>query len=331
MLILSRHDVEALLTMEEALTAVEEGFRQLALGNVAMPQRNATPVAKHNGLHLAMPAHVGGDVDALTIKIVAVYGDNLARHNLPMIQGALLVHDAETGRVLALMDAEHLTAMRTGAASGVATKYLAREDAETVTLFGAGALGPGQLAAVCAVRPIKRAYLITRTGDKDAAFCQQMSEQLQIDVHAGAPGARNTQDAVEAADIICTATNSPTPLFDGNWLQPGTHINAVGAYTSKMRELDTTTVRNSRVFVDRHEAAKSEAGDICIPVAAGELTYDHVAGELGQVITGEVAGRRSDTEITLFKSVGLAMQDAVTAKRVYLAAVAQGLGAEVAL
>lgn len=331
MLILSRHDVEQLLTMADALTAVEEGFRQLALGAVAMPQRNATPIAPHNGLHLAMPAYVGGAIDALTIKVVTVYGDNPRIHNLPMIQGALMVHDAQTGQLLALMDAEHLTAMRTGAASGVATKYLAREDAETVTLFGAGALGPGQLAAVCAVRPIKRAYLITRTGEKDAEFCSQMSTELGIPIHATHGGPLDAQHAVEQADIICTATNSATPLFDGNWVKPGTHINAVGAYTAKMRELDTTTVRNSRVFVDRHEAAQAEAGDICMPIAAGELTYDHVAGELGQVITDEVAGRTNAQEITFFKSVGLAMQDAVTAKQLYLAAVAQGLGTEVVL
>lgn len=331
MLILSRHDVEALLTMEDTLAGVEEGFRQLALGNVTMPQRNATTVAPHKGLHLAMPAHVGGAIDALTIKIVTVYGDNPRQHNLPMIQGALLVHAAETGQVLALMDAEHLTAMRTGAASGVATKYLARTDAATVTLFGAGALGPGQLAAVCAVRPIKRAYLITHSGEKDAAFCRQMAERLNIEISSASGDRLRTQQAIEQSAIICTATNAHTPLFDGDWLQPGTHINAVGAYMSQMRELDTTTVRNSRVFVDRHEAAKAEAGDICIPMAAGELTYDHVAGELGEVITGAVAGRTDDNEITLFKSVGLAMQDAVTAKRVYLAAVAQGLGTEVAL
>lgn len=327
MLILSRHDVEKLLTMSTALAAVEEGFRQLALGNVTMPQRNATPIAPHNGLHLAMPAYVGGAVDALTIKIVTVYGDNLAHYQLPMIQGVLLVHDAHTGQVLALMDAEHLTAQRTGAASGVATKYLARADATTVTLFGAGALGPGQLAAVCAVRPIQRAYVVTRSGEKDAAFCATMSEQLGIAVHA----TRNSQFAVENSDIICTATNSPTPLFDGAWLRPGTHINAVGAYTAKLRELDTTTIRCSRVFVDRREAARTEAGDLCIPIAAGEVAADHVVGELGEVITGAVAGRTTTEAITLFKSVGLALQDAVTAKQVYLAALAQGLGQEIQL
>ena len=327
MLILTRHDVETLLTLPAALNAVEEGFRQLALGNVAMPQRNATTIANHNGLHLAMPAYVGGDIDALTIKIVTVYGDNLAHYNLPTIQGVLLVHDARTGQVLALMDAEHLTATRTGAASGVAAKYLARVDAETVVLFGAGALGPAQLAAVCAVRPIKRAYVITRSGKKDGDFCTQMTQQLGIDVQP----TRNIQFAIENADIICTATDSPTPLFDGNWLRRGTHLNAVGAYTAKMRELDTTTVRCSRVFVDRLEAARTEAGDLCIPIAAGELSADHVIGELGQVMTGAVAGRTSDDDITLFKSVGLALQDAVTAKQIYLAALARGIGMEVGL
>lgn len=327
MLVLSRHDIEQLLTMSTALTAVEEGFRQLALGNVTMPQRNATPIAPHNGLHLAMPAYVGGEVDALTIKIVTVYGDNLAQYHLPTIQGVLLVHDAHTGQVLALMDAEHLTALRTGAASGVATQYLARAEAETVTLFGAGALGPGQLAAVCAVRPIQRAYVVTRSGTKDGDFCAQMSQQLGIDVIA----TRDGQAAVAAADVICTATNSPTPLFDGTWLRPGTHINAVGAYTAKLRELDTTTIRRSRVFVDRREAARTEAGDLCIPIAAGEVAADHVRGELGELITGAVPGRTGEADITLFKSVGLALQDAVTAKQVYLAALAHQMGQEVRL
>lgn len=239
MLILSRHDVEQLLTMNDALVAVEEGFRQLAQGNVVMPQRAATPIAPYNGLHLSMPAFVGGEIEALTIKIVTVYGDNPGQHTLPAIQGVLLVHDAKTGQVLAMLDAEHLTAMRTGAASGVATQYLARQDAATVTLFGAGALGPGQLAAICAVRPIRRAYVITRTGDKDAAFCKRMSAELGLEVHAASGDPASVQHAITHADILCTATNSPTPLFPGEWVRPGTHINAVGAYTRTMRELDT--------------------------------------------------------------------------------------------
>lgn len=327
MLILSRHDVEQLLTMADALAAVEEGFRQLAQGNVVMPQRAATPIAPYNGLHLSMPAFVGGDIGALTIKIVTVYGDNPANHKLPTIQGLLLVHSAQTGQVMAMMDAEHLTATRTGAASGVATQYLARSDAETVTLFGAGALGPGQLAAVCAVRPIRRAYVITRTGDKDTTFCERMSRELGIEVIA----TRDTQHAVRQADIICTATNSPTPLFSGEWVRAGTHINAVGAYTRTMRELDTTTIQRSRVFVDHHPAAGAEAGDILIPIAEGAVTYAQVAGALGDVINSTVPSRTNPAEITVFKSVGLAMQDAVTAARLYTKAVALGIGQQISL
>ena len=327
MLVLSRQDVEQLLTMRDALAAVEEGFRQLARGNVVMPQRAATVIAPYNGLHLSMPAFVGGDIGALTIKIVTVYGDNPANHNLPTIQGLLLVHDAQTGQVVAMMDAEHLTATRTGAASGVATNYLARPDAETVTLFGAGALGPAQLAAVCAVRPIRRAYVITRTGNKDADFCKRMANELGIEVHA----TRDTQHAVTQADIICTATNSATPLFPGAWVRPGTHINAVGAYTRTMRELDTVTIQRSRVFVDHHPAAGAEAGDILMPIAEGAVTYAQVIGALGDVINGTVTGRTSPAEITVFKSVGLAMQDAVTAARLYTKAVALGIGNQIRL
>jgi len=335
MLILARHEVEELLTMHDALAAVEEGFRQLALGNVVMPQRAATTVAPYNGLHLSMPAFVGGEIGALTIKIVTVYGDNLTHYGLPTIQGVLLVHDAKTGQVLAMMDAEHLTATRTGAASGVATKHLARADAETVTLIGAGALGPGQLAAVCAVRPIRRAYVVTRTGDKDAAFCKSTESQLGVEVHAtrggGVPSGTGANHAIAHSDIICTATNSPTPLFAGEWVRPGTHINAVGAYTRTMRELDTATIQRSRVFVDHHPAAQAEAGDILIPIAEQAFTYDQVAGALGEVITGQVVGRSNEAEITVFKSVGLAMQDAVTAAQLYAKAVALGRGVHVDL
>lgn len=327
MLILNRQDVESLLNMTEAIATVAEGFRQLALGNVVMPQRAATPIAPYNGLHLSMPAFVVGAPGALTIKIVTVYPQNAEHFGLPAIQGVLLLHDAASGRPLALMDAEHLTAVRTGAASGVATRYLARSDATTVTIFGAGAQAGPQLEAVCAVRSIRQAYVITRTGTKDTEFSTKMSTRLGIEVIA----TRNPKFAIQQADILCTATNATTPLFDGAWLKPGTHINAVGAYTAKMRELDTVTLQRSRLFVDHHTAAETEAGDILIPIAAGELTYDHVVGALGDLINGTVAGRRSAEEITLFKSVGLALQDAVTATRVYEAALARGVGQQVDL
>jgi ornithine cyclodeaminase/alanine dehydrogenase-like protein (mu-crystallin family) len=332
MLILSRSDVEELLTMPATIAAVEQAFRHLAAGHVVMPQRAATQIPDHNGLHLSMPAFVGeadgvtpGD-GVLSVKIVTVFGDNPTRYGEPTVQGLLLLHDARTGAALALMDAEHLTAMRTGAAAGVATRLLARPDAATVTIFGAGAQAGPQLLAMCAVRPIRQVYVVTRTGNHDADFCATMHAQLGIDVTP----MRDVQSAVEAAEIICTATNSSTPLFSGEWLRPGVHINAIGAYTRTMRELDGVAVRRAYTVVDHLPAAQAEAGDILLAEAEGAIAADHVAGSLGQLVAGEIAARTSPEQITLFKSVGLAMQDAVTAAGVYKAAVGRGMGQRVA-
>lgn len=330
MLILTRHDVESLLTMPDAIEAVEAGFRQLAAGAVEMPQRLATTIAPHNGIHLSMPAFVAGDPAAedpgtLTIKMVTVYNDNRAKYDLPTIHAVLLLHDARTGQPLALMDAEHLTAMRTGAVSGVATRHMARPDASVVTIFGAGAQAGPQLLAMAAVRPIRQVHVVA-LGDV-SAFCARMVKQLGAPVDAAA----DVRAAVEAADLICTATNSPTPLFDGAWLRPGTHINAIGAYTKTMRELDSEAVRRSRVIVDRRQAAQVEAGDIVIPTQEGVIGPDHVVGELAEVVSGVVPGRIAADEITLFKSVGLALQDAVTAALVYRRALDRGIGQEVTL
>lgn len=325
MLILTRHDVEHLLTMPDAIAAVEEGFRRLAAGAVEMPQRLATPVAPYNGVHLSMPAFVADDPGVLTIKVVTVYNDNRSRYDLPTIHAVLLLHDARTGKPLALMDAEHLTAMRTGAVSGVATRYMARPDARVVTIFGAGVQAGPQLLAMAVVRPIQQVYVIAR--DDPHRFAAQMAAQLRIPVTAPS----DVRSAVEAADILCTATNSPTPLFPGEWLKPGVHINAIGAYTRTTRELDTETVRRSRVVVDRRQAAQAEAGDIVIPLQEGAIGPAHVVAELAEVVTGAVAGRTSPEEITLFKSVGLALQDAMTAALVYRRAQEQGVGQEVEL
>ncbi len=333
MLILSRSDIEHLLTMPAAINAVEQAFRRLVAGDVVMPQRAATQIEPHHGLHLSMPAFVG-EVDGvtpgdgvLTIKVVTVYGNNPARYDQPTVQGLLLLHDARTGAAVAMMDAEYLTAMRTGAAAGVATRLLARADATTVTLFGAGAQAGPQLMAMCTVRPIRQIYVVTQSGRRDAAFCAAMSKQLGMPVTS----MRDVQAAVEAADIICTASNSPTPLFPGEWLQPGTHINAIGAYTHSMRELDGVAVQRSHVVVDHLPAAQAEAGDILLAQAEGAIGDDFVVGSLGQLLLGEIRGRTTPGQITLFKSVGLAMQDAVTAAWVYRAAIEQGVGSTVAL
>ncbi len=326
MLLLSRADVRNLLTMHEALNAAQDAFLQLAAGNVQMPLRVTMPVERHNGLHLSMPASVDGERAALAVKLITVYPDNPIA-GLPAIQGTLLLHDPRTGRPLALMDAEQLTAMRTGAASGLATRLLARPAASLVTLFGAGGQAAAQLEAVCAVRPIQRALVVTRTGRQDVEFCLKMENRLGVRVQP----CRDVRMAVEAADIICTATNAATPLFNGNWLGEGAHINAIGAHRPTTRELDTTTVCRARVFVDHHPAAQAEAGDLLIPIADGDFHYDRVAGDLGSLAAGQLVGRTGPAEVTLFKSVGLAVQDTVTALLVYDLAVAQGVGRRIQL
>jgi len=327
MLVLTRHDVEQTLSMPATIAAVEDGFRQLALGTVMMPQRIATLVAPHNGVHLSMPAFVGGDPGTLAIKIVTVYNDNPVKNGQPTIQGVLLLHDAVTGGLLALMDAEYLTAMRTGAASGVATRHLARPDAQVAAIFGSGVQAGTQLMAVCAVRPIERAWVFSLNEAGDQAYAARMTQTLGIPVVRAA----SARAAVEAADVICTATNSPTPLFDGAWLRPGAHINAIGAYTRTTRELDTTTVRRGRVYVDGRQAAQAEAGDIVIPIDEGAITVEHIVGELGGVLIGQVAGRTAPDQITIFKSVGMAVQDAVTAARVYARAQELRIGQQIEL
>ena len=330
MLVLSRHDVEQLLSMEDAIAAVAEGYRQLALGQVTMPQRVATAVAPHNGVHLSMPAYVGGagdDPGTLAIKIVTVFSDNPARYGEPTIQGVVLLHDARTGQPLALMDAEHLTAMRTGAASGVATRLLARPDAAVATVLGSGVQARTQLLAVCTVRAIERAWVYSLDEAGDRAFAAEMSARLGLSVQR----APDVHAAVSAADVICTATNSPQPLFDGAWLREGVHVNGIGSYTRTMRELDTRTIVRSRLFVDGRTAAQAEAGDVVIPLAEGAITDDHVLGEIGAVLLGQVAGRTSPADITVFKSVGMAVQDAVVAPLVYRRALERGLGQRVTL
>lgn len=326
-LLLGRSVVEGILTMPLAMEAVEDGFRRLAEGRVAMPQRAVTPVAPYHGIHLSMPVFVEGDPGALAVKVVTVFSENLPRFGLPTIHATLLLHDPRTGKLEAILDGEYLTAMRTGAVSGVATRLLARPESRTMTLFGVGAQAGPQLEAVCLTRPIEQAWVVSGGDPREASFCKRMSERLGIPVRP----APQVRQAVEEADIIATATNAKEPVFDGTWLQPGTHINAIGSYTPTMRELDSETLRRSRLFVDLRRAAEAEAGDLLMAEAEGSLTLAAIAGELGELLTGKVSGRTDPREITLFKSVGLALQDASTAARVVALAREKGLGQEIQL
>ncbi|MBN1317996.1 MAG: ornithine cyclodeaminase family protein [Anaerolineales bacterium] len=326
-LLLNRQDVESLLTMEATIEAVEGAFRQLALGNTVMPQRTVVKPPEHHGIHLGMPAYIGGDVGGLGLKIVTVYHDNPQKYNLPTTIGVLLLNDPATGAPLSIMDASFLTAMRTGAAGGVAAKHLARKGAENVVIFGAGVQARTQLMAACAVRPINKAMVIDLNTAAREKFAKEMSELLNIPVEP----AEDVQAAVEGAGIIVAATSSPEPIFNGAWLQPGVHINGIGSHTPTTRELDTKTLQRAKIVPDLASACLSEAGDIIIPIQEGAISEDDIQTELGQVIAGLKPGRTSDQDITLFKSVGLAIQDISTAVKVYQLALEKGVGQKIQL
>jgi len=326
-LLLSRDDVAKVLTMPDCIAAVEGAFAALARGEANMPQRAAIKIDNHHGLFLGMPAYLGGDEECLGLKLVTVYPDNPAKHDLATTLGTLMLCDPTTGAVNAIMDAGYLTAMRTGAASGVATKHMARQDASVCTVFGAGAQARQQLVAVNHVRPLSQAYVLDVSTEAATAFAADLSEQLGIPVAVGS----DAETAVRAADIIVTASSSPTPVLDGDWLKPGAHINNIGSHAPTTRELDTKTVARSYFVADLREANLAEAGDILIPIQEGAVTEDHIQANLGEVVIGAKPGRTSDDQVTVFKSCGLAVQDVSTARAVAAAARAAGIGTEVAM
>jgi alanine dehydrogenase len=323
-LLLNRQNVVSLLTMDDAIGTVQEAFRQLALGRVTMPQRAVVRIAAHHGVHLAMPAHIGGEAEALAVKVVTVYPDNPVQHKQPTIFGLLVLHDARTGAPLAVMDAGYLTAVRTGAVSGVATRFLARTNARTVGVFGASVQAETQLLAVCAVRNIKSARVFDTDHGRARMFAEALSRRLDIEVLP----VDHPREAIVGCDVIAVATSASTPVFDGNWLEPGQHVNAVGSHAPQARELDTTTVTRSKVVADQVEACLVEAGDLIIPIQEGAIAREHIRAGLGDVVAGLKPGRESDEEITLFKSVGLALQDAATAGVVYRKALEARIGTE---
>jgi len=323
-LLLSRKDIESFFTMKMCMDAVEKSFAGLAQGNASMPQRTPIALPEQAGLALFMPAYIR-DLGALGAKIVTVYHNNVTKYRLPAVLGTILLLDEHTGFPIAVMDGGFITAMRTGAVSGVATKHMARKDAAVGTVFGTGVQAFTQVLAIHEVRPLRR--LLTWSIDALEArqsFAGRVSREIGVPVEL----ADDPASAVRQSEIIVLATSAAEPIVDGSWFMPGTHINGIGSHTPKTRELDTRTVGRSRVVCDLTDACRAEAGDFIIPVQAGAWSWDKVAGDLGDVILGKVPGRTSPEEITLFKSVGLAIQDVSAARAVYDEAVRRGIGTE---
>jgi ornithine cyclodeaminase len=269
-----------------------------------------------------MPAHLQ-ETDALAIKIVSVFPENLSR-GLSTIHAIVIALDAKTGQPIALLEGASLTAIRTGAASGAATELLAREESRKVAIFGSGVQARTQLEAVCTVRPIDQVVVYSLDEPGAQSFLDEMAGVGPIP--SALSLADSPSEAIREADIICTATTSSQPVFSGNELAPGTHINAIGSFTPQMQEVDSETVKRAVVVVDSLEATLAEAGDLIIPMEKKLISSDHIHGELGEIVSGRKKGRSSPQEITLFKSVGIAVQDAAAASRALAYAQQQDLG-----
>lgn len=320
MLVLSRSDLERLLTPVATIEAMRTAFTEYAKGQCQVPPRVVFST-DGEGLFLVMPGAVGGT--ALGAKFVSVHPTNRER-GLPTLFAAYLLVDPETGQPLALLDGRFLTGIRTGATSALAATYLARPDSAVVACFGAGAQAAFQLRCLAAVLPLKRVFVAGRSRENAERFCRAMTAELGFPV---AP-ASSPREALSQADLATCATTSPTPVLAGKDLRPGTHVDAVGAFRPDTREVDSETVVRARVVVDAYAVAWEEAGDILIPFREGGISRSAVHAELAELVTDAKPGRQEREEITLFKSVGFALEDAAAARLAYDRARASGVGVE---
>lgn len=327
MLILNAADVRNTLPMAEAIEAMKRAYAALSDGRAEVPLRARLAIPPHEAVSLFMPAYVQDEQgDSLAVKVVSLFPRNPQR-GLALIQAAVLVLEAATGRPLALLEGSTLTAIRTGAASGAATDLLARPDSHVAAIFGAGVQGRTQLEAVCTVRPIQRAWIYDPDPQRLQIFIAEMAGKGPIprDLRP----ASSAREALAEADVICTATTSLTPVFEDRDLKPGVHINGVGSYTPQMQEIPAETVLRARLVVDSRSASLAEAGDLIQPIQKGLISAEHIYAELGEIVLGRKPGRQSPDEITFFKSVGIAVQDAVAAQLALQNADKMGIGQRV--
>ncbi len=300
----SAEDVRSVVSMSEAIDAMKRAFVALSDGSAVVPNRINLPLEDQNGLHLSMPAYINGG-KYNTVKLVNVHFDN-PQKGLPLINGVILVMDAVEGSPLALIEGKSVTALRTGAGSGLATDLLANPNAKRGVVIGTGAQAKTQIEAIQCVRDLESIKIIGREKEKTEKFCNEFDTLVQ-------PG---NMDDLKKADIICTATTGETPLFDAGDVQPGVHINGVGAHKPNTRELGTALIQNAKVYIDQLSSSKAEAGDLLIPISEGHYDWDQIKGELGNLVSGKIRGRDSASDITIFNSIGNAVQDLVIAEMV---------------
>ncbi len=319
-LIIPQSLVPELLPMGECVDVMARALLALAKGDAVLPLRTMVWMPDKSGLLGLMPSYLGAP-RSLGLKVIsylpANHGTERDSH-----QGAVLLFDAQIGSLLAMIDASSITAIRTAAVSGLATRLLAREDAGDLAIIGSGVQASAHLEAMRTVRRLRRVRVASSTQPRAERFARHHETKLGFPIEA----VREVKDAVAGADLICTATASREPVLLGRWIAPGAHVNAVGACFRDARELDTEAVVRSRLYVDRRESALAEAGDFLIPRAEGAVGDDHILGEIGGILAEIVPGRRSRDEITLFKSLGIAVEDLAAAHHIHAKARASGRG-----
>lgn len=322
-LFLSRSNVESLVTMKEAIQAVERAFLEQHEGKAVCPKRLIISVDKHEGFVYYMPAYLGR-MESLAVKIVTQFEGNL-KHGLPTILASILLNDPENGKPLALMDGMHITATRTGAASAVATKYLARKGSSVTGVLGTGGQARAQVRGLREVlKNLTRIKVFDILPKRAGEFADSVSRELSLTVEAVGTSRR----CVENSDVIVLATTSRVPVLDGDWITVGAHINSIGVVGPDGRELDDKTIKKAKIVVDTMEGTLAETGDLIIPIKNGVISQDNIYAELHEIVSGEKPGRTSQTETTCWKGVGLALEDAAVAKMVYDKAKEEGIGKE---
>ncbi len=321
--ILNQSDVETLLPMEDCISVMGDALAALARNEVYQPMRMMVRPPDAAGMLAVMPAymtHTAGHA-FYGVKAICVFHGNPARGK-DAHQGAVLLHSGETGELLAVLNASAITAIRTAAVSGVATHLLARPDAGDLAIIGSGVQARSHLRAMHCVRRITRARVASRRMDHARHFAAELAPHFPFPIEP----VPTVQEAVRGADLIVTTTTATDPILDRAWIASGSHLNVIGAYTPTSREVDTATMAAARLFVDRRESTLREAGDFLLAMQEGAVGPDHIRAEIGEVLLGSTPGRTAPDEITLFKSLGLPVEDLAAAAYVYQRARATGMG-----
>jgi len=322
MLIINAEETRRLLPMAQCIEVMDRAMRAASAGSVSAPERIIAPLADGSSYFILMPGSTDGS-EVYGAKIVSLHPANPASGR-PAVQGFVTLFGADTGTPLALIDGAEITRIRTAAASALAARRLARADARSHGILGAGVQAASHLEAMACVRPIERVVVWARDYDKARRFASEQSERhgLAVTPHEGA-------EEAASCDIVSVVTNSPEPVLRGAWLRPGAHVSLVGSHEAEHREADSEAVARAAVYVDSRRGALSEAGDLLIPLAEGRISTDHILGEIGEVLDDAAPGRIDESQITLYKSLGIVAQDLFAAEFVLRQAKLQGAGSRI--